>query len=448
MFSIAAETRSLDRRPDGFTVEALAGVLPQRWVLEAIRDCGRRSHRVRQLPDVLTAWIVILLGLFRRLSYVSLLEMLFEAGHHRGLWADRGAPTTSALVKARDRLGVGPLRGLCERSASTWIDQVPGTYLAGRRLFAMDGSTLKVPDTEPNRTYFGLPGVSRGRAGYPQLRMVNLRDVGSRIALATRFGPFRRAEVDLARNLVDSIPAGSLVLMDRNFMSYDLLHDIYEAGIDFLVRVQTRIKSTVLTQLGPGDGIVRVEIPRHWRRDRPDLPRTWLLREIRYLPKQGTEPIRLFTSLMLSEEIDRHRLADLYPQRWQEETAYDEIKIHQLDSTTITRPTHLRSQSPERIEQELYGLLIAHNAVRLTMACAAERTAEDPHRLSFTAALTRIREAVRDMMLAATHRLLERYTRLLASIARALVPERPGRHHPRAVKIKMSGYPLRRSQMA
>ncbi len=151
---------------------------------------------------------------------------------------------------------------------------------------------------------------------------------------------------------------------------------------------------------------------------------------------------------MLSEEIDRHRLADLYPQRWQEETAYDEIKIHQLDSTTITRPTHLRSQSPERIEQELYGLLIAHNAVRLTMACAAERTAEDPHRLSFTAALTRIREAVRDMMLAATHRLLERYTRLLASIARALVPERPGRHHPRAVKIKMSGYPLRRSQMA
>ena len=69
-------------------------------------------------------------------------------------------------------------------------------------------------------------------------------------------------------------------------------------------------------------------------------------------------------------------------------------------------------------------------------------------RLSFTAALTRIREAIRDMMLAATQRLLERYSRLLTSIARALVPERPGRSLPRAVKTKMSGYPLREYAMA
>lgn len=448
MLSIASESRSLDRHPNRFTVEALAGALPQRWIIEAIRESGRNSQRVRQLPGVLTAWIVILLGLFRRHSYVSVLDLLYEAGHHRGLWAGIGAPTSSALVKARDRLGVEPMKRLFERSAAAWIESLPGTYFAGRRLFAMDGSTLKLADTDRNRMHFGLPGASRGRAGYPQLRMVNLRDVASRISLASRFGPYRCGEVQLARSLVDHVPAGSLVLLDRGLMSYDLLHDLYERGVDFLVRGKSSITSTVVAALGPGDAIVRVALPRYWRARRPDLPRSWLLREIRYLPPKGATPIRLFTSLMLGEEIGRRQLADLYPQRWQEETAYDEIKTHQLESTTITRPTHLRSQSPERVEQEFYGLLIAHNAVRFTMACAAGRVGRHPHRLSFITALNRIREAIRDMMRAAAHRLLERYDRLLDSIARVIVPERPGRSRPRAVKIKMSGYPLWRPRMA
>jgi len=448
MFSIASESQSLDRHANRFTVEALAGALPQRWVTQAIAESGRLSQRVRQLPDVLTAWIVILLGLHRRLSYRNLLEMLFEAGHHRGLWADLGAPTTSALVKARDRLGVLPLRLLFEESARRWAELFSGMYFAGRRVIAMDGTTFKVPDTASNRDYFGLPGVSRGRAGYPQLRMVSLRDVGSRMTRAARFSPYLTGEMTLARKLLKCIPAASLVLMDRNFMAYDLLHDMHEQGVDFLVRVKGSVKSTVVIPLGHGDAIVRVEFPRHWRRDRPDLPRTWLLREIRYLPKGGTEVIRLFTTLMLDSEITRKQLAGLYPQRWQEETAYDEIKTHQLNSTTITQPTHLRSQSPDRVEQELYGLLIAHNAVRFTMAQAAQISDQDPLRLSFTSALTRIREAVRDMMRSAALRLSDLFSRLLAAIGRAWIPDRPGRSHPRAVKIKMSGYPLRRYAMA
>ena len=97
------------------------------------------------------------------------------------------------------------------------------------------------------------------------------------------------------------------------------------------------------------------------------------------------------------------------------------------------------------MEQELYGLLIAHNAVRFTMAVAAERVDCHPHRLSFTATLTRVREAVPAMMAAATLRLAERYSRLLDAIARVRVPWRPGRTHPRAVKTKMSGYPRSRN---
>ena len=444
MSCIARNVPSLERPLREFTVEALAAVLPQAWVREAVASCGCQSRRRRLLPAVLTVWMVALLGLFRRLSYVNLLEMLFEAGLNQGLWSG-APPCSSALTKARDRVGPAPLKQLYERSASEWHSQTSGREFHGRRVLAMDGSTMKVPDTPENRAHFGLPGVSRGRAAYPQLRLAGLRDVGTRLYRAVRFGPYSRAELALARELIEEVESGWIVLLDRNFGSYSLLWDLYDKeAVDFVVRMRHTARCRVVEQIVPGDAIVEVTLPRRARRARPDLPRTWLLREIVYRPPQGTETIRLFTSLLLAEEITRQELIDLYPDRWEEETGYDEIKTHLCACTTVNRPVVLRSKQPHRVEQELLGLLIAYNAVRVTIALAAAIAKCPPRRVSFTAALERIREAVRDMMQAAALRLAARYHRLLAAIARILVPPRPGRTNPREVKIKMSNYPLKR----
>ena len=115
--------------------------------------------------------------------------------------------------------------------------------------------------------------------------------------------------------------------------------------------------------------------------------------------------------------------------------------------TTITRPALVRSKTPKRVEQEVWALLIAYNALRMTMVRATESTPQStaPTRVSFTSALHQFRDGVRDMMLLPTQRLFERYKRLLEDIASAVVPLRPGREFPRAVKIKMSGYPLKRT---
>jgi hypothetical protein len=444
MSCIARKVPSLERPPHDFTVEALAAVLPQAWVRDAVASCRCQSKRRRLLPAVVTVWMVALLGLFRRLSYVNLLEMLFESGLNQGLWSG-APPCSSALSKARDRVGPAPLKQLYERSASEWHSQTSGREFHGRRVMAMDGSTMKVPDTPENRAHFGLPGASRGRAAYPQLRLVGLRDVGTRLYRAVRFGPFWRGEVTLAQELIDEVESGSIVLLDRNFASYGLLRDLYDRGaVDFVVRVRQDRKCRLVEQIAPGDAIVEVTVSRDLRRVRPDLPRTWLLREIVYQAPRGTETIRLFTSLLLAEEITRQELVDLYPDRWEEETGYDEVKTHLCACTTVNRPVVLRSKRPHRVEQELFGLLIAYNAVRVTMALAAAIAKCPPRRVSFTAALERIREAVRDMMQAAALRLAERYYRLLAAITRVLVPPRPGRTNPREVKIKMSGYPLKR----
>jgi hypothetical protein len=444
MSCIARKVRSLERLPENFTVEALAAVLPQAWVQDAVAASGCQSRRRRLLPAVLTVWMVALLGLFRRLSYVDLLGMLFESGRSQGLW--KGAPPcSSALTKARDRVGCAPLKKLYERSAREWQSQTAGRDFHGRRVLAIDGSTMKVPDTPENRAHFGAPGASRGRAGYPQLRIVGLRDVGTRLYRAMRFGPYSCAEMSLARALIDDVEPGSLVLLDRNFGSFSLMWDLYEKkAVDFVIRMRHFVHSRVVEQLGPGDAIVEIAPNRDLRRSRRDLPQTWLVREITYRPPQAKEPVRLFTSLLLAEEISRDELMALYPDRWEEETGYDEMKTHLCSCTTVNRPVLLRSKLPHRIEQELYGLLIAYNAVRVTIALAAAVADCPPRRVSFTTALERIREAVRDMMQASALRLAERYHELLTAIGRVRVPLRPSRTNPREVKIKMSNYPLKR----
>jgi hypothetical protein len=444
MSCIARTVRSLERLPENFTVEALAAVLPQAWVRDAVAASGCPSRRRRLLPAVLTVWMVTLLGLFRRLSYVNLLEMLFESGLSRGLWKD-APPCSSALTKARDRVGCAPLKRLYERSAREWQTQTAGRDFHGRRVLAMDGSTMKVPDTPENRVHFGAPGSHRGRAAYPQLRLVGLRDVGTRLYRAMRFGPYSCAEVTLAHDLIEEVESGSIVLLDRGFGSFGLLWDLYEKkAVDFVIRVRRCVLSRVVEQLGPGDAVVETAPTPALRRARPDLPKTWLVREITYRPPRSKEAIRLFTSLLLAEQISRDELIALYPDRWEEETGYDEIKTHLCSCTTVNRPVVLRSMLPQRIEQELFGLLIAYNAVRVTIALAAAVAPCSPRRVSFTAALERIREAVRDMMQVTALRLAERYHQLLTAISRVLVPLRPDRTNPREVKIKMSNYPLKR----
>ena len=236
---------------------------------------------------------------------------------------------------------------------------------------------------------------------------------------------------------------GSLVLLDRNFLAYDFLWDLHRCGSDFLLRLPVNIKPRLIQRLGSGDAMVEVEIPRHYRKERPDMPRTWILRMISYCPEGCSETIRLFTTL-LDPHVPKEELAMLYHDRWEEETVTDEFKTHLCACATVNRAVVFRSHKPERVEQEWYGLLIAHNAVRKTMVCAASMVNLSPRRLSFTAAVERLREATYEMMRLRPERLLERYQVLLQGIARAIVPDRRGRKNPRCVKIKMSKYPLKK----
>jgi hypothetical protein len=223
-------------------------------------------------------------------------------------------------------------------------------------------------------------------------------DVGTHIFREFSFGPFSVGETTLTSELFESVAPGDLVIMDRNFQAYDRLWDLHKGrGAEFVVRIKGRTQPRCVKVLGEGDRIVEIDVPRYFRRRRPDMPRTWTLREISYDPEGGKESLRLFVTI-LDESVSAKEFAELYHDRWEEEGAIDELKTHLCDCTQVNRPVVFRSMTPERVKQERYGLFIAHNAVRMVMWQASCLVPICCLRLSYTAAIERIRETARDMM--------------------------------------------------
>ena len=101
----------------------------------------------------------------------------------------------------------------------------------------------------------------------------------------------------------------------------------------------------------------------------------------------GAEPIyRLVSTILDAEQAPAQELAALYHERWEIETALDELKTHLRGARIV-----LRSKTPDLVRQEFYGLLMAHFAIRGLMHEAALKADEDPDRLSFLHAVRVVR---------------------------------------------------------
>jgi transposase IS4-like protein/DDE family transposase len=411
------------------------------WIRRALEATGTASIRRRKLPAEYAVWTVIGMGLLRDRPIPDVVRhlnlVLPDAKGPRGL----GRVTGGAVVQARDRLGAEPLAVLFADTADNWATASADKYRwHGLAVHGVDGSTLRIPDTEENEAEFGRPGASRGRAAYPQVRVVALMVLRSHLLAAVRFGPSTSSEVKLAEDLWPLLADHSITLVDRGFISYKVLHDIQSGGTNrhWLTRSKANLKSTVIKRLGRGDVVVDLPINRHLRRIHPDLPDTLQVRAIRY-QRRGSRPQTLLTSLLDPNRYPAAEIAELYHERWEMEIGFDEIKTH-----TLEREETLRSRAPERIRQELWGLVIGYNLVRLVMEQAAQQRGLPPRRISYRSALLLVRNFWLSTWQVATGNIPRRLEILHDDVAFHLLPERRPRSYPRAVKIKMSNYPLKR----
>lgn len=412
------------------------------WIEEALAATGTATVRRRRLPAEQVVWLVIGMGMFRDQSLHELVATLDLAlPGSRGV---RVAP--SSVVQARERLGDEPIRWLFERTASTWAHESARRHSwHGLALYGVDGTTLRVPDSEENRAHFGGHGTRwNGTSGYPLARLVTLMALRSHLLAGARFGPHLTDERVYATELWPLIPDDSLTLVDRHFLAARTLIGIERGGSNrhWMTRAKSTTRWQRVKRLAAGDELVEVEVSSHARRQDPSLPLTWRMRAIRYR-RRGFPPQTLLTSLVDARRYPAKEVIALYHERWEIELGYNEVKRVMLDREESTR-----SKSVRGIAQELWGLALSYNLVRLEAEQVAAEAGVAPTRISFVAAFAFVETALRTWSLTAAGRLPERLLKLRADLGHFILPERRERSYPREVKIKMSNYNKKRPPRA
>lgn len=380
------------RLSDVVSVGVVTKVFPADVVDEVIAQCGRREQRHRSLPARTMAYFAIGLALHADGSYEDVLGLMVD-----GLaWADSEAsgpvrlPSKSGISQARERLGSAPLRSLFERVGEPLAKpDTAGCWLAGRRMVAIDGMTLDVADSEVNAAHFGRPGVNKGeQSAFPQARVVAIAECGTRAMFDAVVGPYTTGENTLAADLVERLTPGMVLLADRGFCGYPLWDKAQATGADLLWRARSNMKPRHVETLADGTWIGELRpggnAGRHAEPHR--------VRVIDYRIDDGRtndNTYRLFTTILDPDDASAVDLAAAYAQRWEIETAFDELKTHQRGPRIV-----LRSKLVDLVYQEIWGYLCCHYAIRTLMFEAADHAKVDTDRVSFIAALRFARRSI------------------------------------------------------
>ena len=366
-------------------------VFPADVVDAVIAECGRTEQRRRSLPARSMAYFAMGMALHSEGSYEDVLALISD-----GLaWAyrDEQSPklaNKAAISHARDRLGPEPMALLFERVAQPLaVRDSPGCWLAGRRLVAIDGTCLDLPDTLANDDFFGRPGVNKGeRSAFPQARVVALAECGTHAMFEAEIGPYTTSEAALSTELLGRLRPGMLCLADRGFYSFAAWQKACGTGADLLWRVADNLILEPVQDLPDGSWLAEVfHSTADRRRQHPSR-----VRVIGYTIEDGRDPtgeFRLITTLLDHRTAPATELAAAYAQRWEIETAFDELKTHQRGARAV-----LRSKSPDLVTQEIWGHLCCHYAIRSLMFDAAIHAGHDPDRVSFVAALRISRRSI------------------------------------------------------
>jgi len=293
----------------------------------------------------------------------------------------------SGISQARTRLGWEPVRRLHDEVVKPIaVRATKGAWYRGWRLVSLDGSTLDVADEKANAEAFGRPGAGRGSSAYPQIRFVSRVENSTHVLFGSQMADYGTGEIALAKTVLAWFRKGMLCLADRQFFGFEFWNQGRSSGADLLWRIKKNLRLACEQRLGDGSYLSRIyPSERDWRHRTNGV----VVRVIDYCLEgvAGAEPIyRLVTSILNHEKAPAKELAALYHQRWEIETALDELKTHLRGAKIV-----LRSKTPDLVRQEFYGLMMAHFAIRGLMHEAALKADEDPDRLSFLHAVRVVR---------------------------------------------------------
>lgn len=419
-------------------LDAFSKHVDPRWIEEALEATGTATVRRRRLPAEQVVWLVVGMAMYRDRPIEDVVTKLDLA-----LPSPTGPVARSSIAQARQKLGSEPLRWLFERCAETWTRRSADAHRwRGLALYGIDGSSIRIPDSPDNRNVFGGQKARGGtQSGYPLARIAVLMVLRSHLLAGAEFGPYAKtSELEYARPLIDKIPSDSLTILDRGFYSASFLLDIAkDENRHWLVRVKSNVSARTIAKFGTRDELVELDVSRHARKEDPLLPKTFQARLIRY-KRDGYPEVLLLTSLTDPKRYPRDEIVALYHERWELELGYDELKTELLE-----REEAIRSRKPDGVRQELWGILLAYNLVRLEMEDVAREAKVEPTRVSFIFALRLIRDEWLWLAVTSPGAIPKRLAELRRNLKLYILPPRRSeRKYPRAVKIKMSNYARKR----
>ena len=379
----------------GDVLKAIETGIPAFVIEQAIANTKTEEERKRSLPAQLVVSLVIAMSFWSRDSMRDVLKNLIDGMSEA--WVKVGKywriPCKSAITQARQRLGARVMSDLFHRLVRPMATtETLGAFLKGLRVVVIDGTCFNVPDSDENVRVFGRPGSRPGTvAAFPKVRLVILVEAGTHLIFDALMCPYRMGERVRALKLLRSVTTGMLLMWDRGLHSYAMVQATVCQGCDYLGRIPANVKFLVEQPLQDGSYLSWI-YPSGKLRKKGSQP--ILVRVVEYTIEHLENPTeqltyRLITNLLDINQFPGELLAREYHQRWEVENTIDELKIHLLG-----RKTHVRSQKPREVVQEVYGWLLGHWSVRLLMFQAATSAGVPPLRLSFTGTLRVIRRAI------------------------------------------------------
>jgi len=354
----------------------------------------------------------------------------------------------SAYIQARQRLPQECLeRVLAATAQAAERRAAPSSQLQGRPVKVVDGSSVQLPDTAANQQDYPQPAGQKRGCGFPVLKLVVLFSLASGALLDVVLGNLHSHDLRLFHRLWECLQAGDILLGDRAYGEYATLAGLPRQGVDVVARLHSRRKvdfRKARQRLGHHDGVFlwrkgcmqsTILTPAQWAA----LPEEIQVRIVRFTAAcRGfrTQRITLVTTLLDAALYPAAELIALYLRRWRIELCLRDVK-------TTLGLEQLRCQSPAMVRKELLAGLIAHNLIRCVMAEAAQVHQAELERVSFKGAVDALRQYSAVLAQARTNRLKRKlWLDLLRTLAGDLVPRRPGRIEPRAIKRRPKPYPL------
>jgi hypothetical protein len=267
-------------------------------------------------------------------------------------------------------------------------------------------------------------------------------ETSSHLLLASEFDSRNVGEMSLAERLIPSVPDNSLTLFDRGYYSLGLLYLWMTKGVNthWMLPARKDLQYTVKHQLNEHDALVTLATSPQARKKFDGLPETIEARLTRY--EVDGKTYRVLSSMVDAMQFPYEEVVDVYVQRWEIELGFREMKqtLHQAKLT-------LRSKKPEMVRQELWGLLLAYNLIRMMMLDAVKDIPDlSPSRLSFGLCMRHIIVFFLTTIPDTVTKLPVHYEYLMESLRIMRLPDkRPDRYYPREVRKRATKYPSKKN---